>query len=79
MNLAAWGRVYGEPLAFDAPKSRLPTIDRMEGLHPGGPCLYHRVLVPVQVNGTVLPVWFYVGKDPISGRLTPIVCSRWPR
>jgi len=46
------------------PENRLPAIDRLEGFHPlsacraqagGGPCLYRRVLVPAQANGTVLP------------------------
>ncbi|HOS81062.1 MAG TPA: gamma-glutamylcyclotransferase [Verrucomicrobiota bacterium] len=52
---APWGPVYGELFTFDDPENRLPAIDRLEGFHPGGPCLYHRVLVPVQVNGAVLP------------------------
>jgi len=76
---APWGPVYGELLAFDDPETRLPAIDRLEGFHPGGPCLYRRVLVPVQVNGADLPAWLYVGEEPISGRLTPLGGSRWPR
>ena len=42
-----WGPVYGELLTFDDPESRLPAIDRLERFHPGGPSLYHRVMVPV--------------------------------
>ncbi len=42
----------GEILAFDDPKNRLPAIDRLEGLHPGGRSLYLRVLVLAAVNGT---------------------------
>jgi gamma-glutamylcyclotransferase (GGCT)/AIG2-like uncharacterized protein YtfP len=86
---APWGPVYGEILTFDLPaprlrqagdpESRLPAIDRLEGFHPGGPCLYRRVLVPVQVNGADLPAWLYVSEDPISGRLTPLGVSRWSR
>jgi hypothetical protein len=49
---------------------------RLKGSHPGGPCLYRRVLVSAQVHGTVLPAWLYVGEDPISGRLTPLGGSR---
>jgi len=64
---APWGPVYGELLTFDDPETRLLAIDRLEGFHPGGPCLYRRVLVPVQVNGADLPAWLYVGEDPISG------------
>jgi gamma-glutamylcyclotransferase (GGCT)/AIG2-like uncharacterized protein YtfP len=76
---APWGPVYGELLAFDDPETRLPAIDRLEGFHPGGPCLYRRVLVPILVNGAVLPAWLYVSEDPISGRLTPLGGSRWHR
>jgi gamma-glutamylcyclotransferase (GGCT)/AIG2-like uncharacterized protein YtfP len=74
---ASWGPVYGELLTFDDPETRLPAIDRLEGFHLGGPCLYRRVLVSAQVHGTVLPAWLYVGEDPISGRLTPLGGSRW--
>ena len=76
---APWGPVYGELLTFDDPDARLPAIDLLEGFHPGGPCLYRRILVPVQVNGADLPAWLYVSEDPISGRLTPLGGSRWPR
>jgi gamma-glutamylcyclotransferase (GGCT)/AIG2-like uncharacterized protein YtfP len=71
--------VYGEILTFDDPVIRLPAIDRLEGFHPGGPCLYRRVLVPVRVNETVLSAWLYVGEDPISKRFTPLGGSCWPR
>ena len=76
---APWSPVYGELLAFDDPENRLPAIDRLEGFHPGGPCLYRRVLVPVQANRSVLPAWLYVGEDPISKRFTPLGESCWPR
>jgi len=76
---APWGPVYGEILTFDDPVIRLPAIDRLEGFHPGGPCLYRRVLVPAQVNGAGLPAWLYVGEDPISKRFTPLGESCWPR
>ena len=76
---APWGPVYGELLTFDDPENRLPAIDRLEGFHPGGPSLYRRVLVPIQVNRSVLPAWLYVGEDPISKRFTPLGESCWPR
>ncbi|MGH2272836.1 gamma-glutamylcyclotransferase family protein [Anaerohalosphaeraceae bacterium U12dextr] len=76
---APWGPVYGEILTFDDPETRLPAIDRLEGFHPGGPSLYRRVLVPIQVNRSVLPAWLYVGEDPISKRFTPLGESCWPR
>jgi len=66
-------------LTLDGSETRLPAIDRLEGFRPGGPCLYRRVLVSAQAHGTVLPVWLYVGEDPISGRLTSLGGSRWPR
>ncbi|MFA5654996.1 MAG: gamma-glutamylcyclotransferase [Desulfomonilia bacterium] len=59
--------------------SRLPAIDRLEGFHPGGPSLYRRVLVPVLVNGAVLPAWLYMDENPMSRRFTPLGESRWPR
>ena len=40
-----------------------PTPDRLEGFHPGGTCLYRRVLVSGQTHGTVLPAWLYVVGD----------------
>lgn len=76
---APWGPVYGELLTFGDPETRLPAIDRLEGFHPGGPCLYRRVLVSVQVNGAIFPAWLYVGEDPISGRLKPLCKSIWSR
>ncbi len=76
---APWGPVYGELLTFDDPETRLPAIDRLEGFRPGGPCLYRRVLIPVRTSGAELPVWLYVGEDPISKRCTPLGGSCWPR
>jgi hypothetical protein len=76
---APWGPVYGEILTFDDPVIRLPAIDRLEGFHPGAPCLYRRVLVPVRANGTGLPTWLYVGEDPSSGSLKPLGKSIWAR
>ena len=58
-----WGPVYGELLTFDDPSTRLPSIDRLEGFHPGGSCLYRRVLVPVWAGEAVLPAWLYVVGD----------------
>ncbi len=76
---APWGPAYGEVLTFDDHENRLPAIDRLEGFHPGGPCLYRSVLVSAQVHGTVLPAWLYVGEDPIWKRFTPLGGSCWPR
>jgi gamma-glutamylcyclotransferase (GGCT)/AIG2-like uncharacterized protein YtfP len=69
--------VYGELLTFDDPESRLPAIDRLEGFHPGGPCLYRRVLVPVRTNGTVLPAWLYVVGDRWTGGCKELTGGIW--
>ena len=74
---APWGPVYGELLAFDDPETRLPAIDRLEGFHPGGPCLYRRVLVPVRANGTGLPVWLYVPGDRWTGSFKELTVGIW--
>jgi len=74
---APWGPVYGELLTFDDPETRLPAIDRLEGFHPGGPCLYRRVLVPVQINGGVLPAWLYVVDVTGNRGLTPLPSGKW--
>jgi len=74
---APWGPVYGEILTFDDPENRLPAIDRLEGFHPGGPCLYRRVLVPVWINGTVLPAWLYVVGDRWTGSVKELTGGIW--
>ena len=74
---APWGDVYGELLTFDDPENRLPAIDRLEGFHPGGPCLYRRVLVPVRANGTGLPVWLYVADVNEYLGFKPLPSGKW--
>jgi len=74
---APWGPVYGELLTFDDPENRLPAIDRLEGFHPGGPCLYRRVLVPILVNGAVLPAWLYAVGDRWTGNCKPLIGGIW--
>lgn len=65
-----WGPVYGELLTFDDPESRLPAFDRLEGFHPGGSSLYHRVMVSVWANRRIHPVWLYVAGRRLEGRIT---------
>ena len=78
----------GELLTFDLPapsearqagdpETRLPSIDRLEGFHPGGSSMYRRVLVPAFTGETVVPVWLYVGDEIIKRRLAPLGKSRW--
>jgi len=74
---APWGPVYGELLTFDDPETRLPAIDRLEGFHPGGPCLYRRVLVSVRANGEVLPAWLYVVDLTGYRGLTTLPSGKW--
>ena len=74
---APWGPVYGEILTFDDPVIRLPAIDRLEGVHPGGPCLYRRVLVPIRTNRTVLSAWLYVAGDRWTGACKELTGGIW--
>ena len=43
----------------DAPRTCLPPIDRLEGLHSGGRSLDRRVLVPATVEGARHLAWVY--------------------
>ena len=74
---APWAPVYGELLTFDDPETRLPAIDRLEGFHPGGPCLYRRVLVSAQANGAELPVWLYVVEVTSNRSFKPLPSGKW--
>ncbi len=74
---APWAPVYGELLTFDDPETRLPAIDRLEGFHPGGPCLYRRVLVPVRAIGTGLPAWLYVADVTEYLGFKPLPSGKW--
>jgi len=73
------------PLADVATQARIvarmansePSPDRLEGYQLGGPCLYRRVLVPVRVNGTVLPTWLYVVGDRWTGRFKELTGGIW--
>ena len=66
-----------ELLTYDDPEIRLPAIDRLEGFHPSGPCLYRRVLVPVRANGTGLPVWLYAMGDRWTGSFKELTGGIW--
>jgi len=74
---APWAPVYGELLTFDDPETRLPAIDRLEGFRPDGPCLYRRVLVAVQVNGSVIPAWLYVADVTEHRGFKPLPSGKW--
>ena len=54
----------GEFLTFDDPETRLPAINRLQGVHPVGPSLYRRVLVPVCIRQeVVVGAWAYAGES----------------
>jgi gamma-glutamylcyclotransferase (GGCT)/AIG2-like uncharacterized protein YtfP len=74
---APWGDVYGELLTFDDPEIRLPAIDRLEGFHPGGPCLYRRVLTSTQAHGSVLSAWLYVADTTGHRGFKPLPSGNW--
>jgi hypothetical protein len=72
-----WVAVYGELLTFDDPETGLLAIDRLEGFHPGGPCLYRRVLASAQVLGIVLPAWLYAVGDRRTGGFRKLSSGVW--
>ena len=74
----AWDTVYGELFTFDDPRTRLPPIDRLEGFHPGGRCLYRRVLVPASVEGMRQLAWVY-GVEKLGISRGRIASGRWPK
>ena len=69
--------VYGELFTFDDPQTRLPSIDRLEGFHPGGCSLYRRVLVPATVDGATQLAWVYVVENIRISRHR-IASGHWP-
>lgn len=72
-----WDTVHGELFAFDDPQTRLPSIDRLEGFHPGGRSLYQRVLVPATVEGAPHLAWVYAVENLGTSRRR-IASGRWP-
>ena len=72
-----WDTVYGEMFTFDDPRTRLPSIDRLEGFDPGGRCLYRRVLVPASVERIRQLAWVYVVENLGIGSHR-IASGRWP-
>jgi len=54
-----WDLVHGELMTFANPGFELPPIDRLEAFDPNGRCVYTRVLVAVETNDLIRPVWLY--------------------
>ena len=46
-------------MTFANPGFDLPPIDRLEAFDPNGRCVYTRVLVAVESNDLIRPVWLY--------------------
>ena len=54
-----WDLVHGELMTFANPSFDLPPINRLEAFDPNGRCVYKRVLVAVESNDLIRPVWLY--------------------
>jgi len=62
-------------------------VDPLAGFHPlsacghaqadGGPCLYYRVLVSANANGTELPAWLYAMGDRWTGGVKELTGVIW--
>lgn len=61
-----WGWVLGDVVELRDPGHSIPPVDAYEDFRPGGPCLYARVLLAVEVGDGALPAWAYV-KAPSGG------------
>lgn len=73
-----WDWVHGEMMTFSDPETRLARIDGLEGFCPGRRSLYHRVLVPVICDATVVPAWCYVADEALLNNATPTGRASWP-
>ena len=58
-----WDLVHGELMTFANPGFDLPPIDRLEAFDPNGRCVYTRVLVAVETNDLIRPVWLYPNRS----------------
>lgn len=72
-----WGRVCGELLVFNDPESRLPAIDRLEGVIPDFTSPYIRVLVSVLTSGTFIPAWIYASHARLPDRSVELKSGVW--
>ena len=55
-----WDLVHGELMTFANPSFDLPPIDRLEAFDPNGrSIMYQRVLVAVETDDLIRPVWLY--------------------
>ena len=70
-----WDLVHGELMTFANPGFDLPPIDRLEAFDPNGRCVYTRVLVAVESNDLIRPVWLYNYK--LGHNMERIASGRW--
>jgi gamma-glutamylcyclotransferase (GGCT)/AIG2-like uncharacterized protein YtfP len=70
-----WDLVHGELMTFANPGFDLPPIDRLEAFDPNGRCVYKRVLVAVETNDLIRPVWLYNYK--LGHNMERIASGRW--
>ena len=70
-----WDLVHGELMTFSNPDFDLPPIDRLEEFDPSGRCVYTRVLVAVESNNLIRPVWLY--HYNLGHNAERIVSGRW--
>jgi len=63
-----WGKVRGELLIFDDPRTRLPLLDSLEEFRPGRASTYIRALVYITLpDGLQTSAWTYIaGCDPAT-------------
>jgi gamma-glutamylcyclotransferase (GGCT)/AIG2-like uncharacterized protein YtfP len=71
-----WDLVHGELMTFANPGFDLPPIDRLEAFDPNGRSVYKRVLVAVEANNLIQPVWLYTMQQPENATLKRIF-SAW--
>ena len=70
-----WDLAHGELMTFANPGFDLPPIDRLEAFDPNGRCVYTRVLVAVETNDLIRPVWLYNYK--LGHNMERIASGRW--
>ncbi len=70
-----WDLVHGELMTFANPGFDLPPIDRLEAFDPNGRCAYTRVLVAVESNDLIRPVWLY--HYNLGHNMERIASGRW--
>lgn len=70
-----WDAVAGEVFSLPDPLRDLPPVDAFEEFLPGGPSLYERVLVWVEMGADRECAWLYRKAGPIEGRR--LESGRW--